>query len=214
MRAKICGIKTVKDAKLAQKCGADAIGVLVGRVHRSNDFISSKTAAEICRTVRPFITTVLVTHFEDLVKILKLAKQVPTSAIQLHCDLPSRTIKTLTRKLFPRKMIAKVSVDGPEAIHRARKLYNVADVLLLDSINKRTNKVGGTGHTHDWSISAQIVRESPIPVILAGGLTPKNVQSAIEKVKPYGVDVNTGVKNQKGGKSQRLIQEFIQAAKA
>ena len=70
-------------------------------------------------------------------------------------------------------MIAKVSVDGPEAIHRARKLYKVADVLLLDSINKRTNKVGGTGHTHDWSISAQIVRESPIPVILAGGLTPQ-----------------------------------------
>lgn len=212
MRVKICGIKTVNDARLSETCGADAIGVLVGRVHRSKDFVSPKTAAKICQAVGPFTTTVLVTHLEDPNKILNLAQQVSTSAIQLHSDLPPRTIKSLGRKLFPRKIIAKVSVDGPNAINRARQVTKVADAILLDSINKETNQVGGTGHTHDWTISAQIVRESPIPVSLAGGLTPKNVASAIQQVKPYGIDVNSGVKNQQGGKSQRLILRFIRAA--
>ena len=213
MHVKICGIQTVKDAKRAQQLGADAIGVLVGRVHSSSDFVSPDTAAELCRSVGPFMPTILVTHFEDPASILKLAEKVPASGIQLHSDLPPRTIKSLARKLFPRKIIAKVSVDGPGALRRARQVAKVADAILLDSIDRQANRVGGTGNTHNWTISAQIVRESPIPVVLAGGLTPKNVGRAIHKVKPYGVDVNSGVKNQRGGKSQRLIQEFIRAAK-
>lgn len=213
MRVKICGIKTVNDAKLAEQCGADAIGLLVGKIHHSKDFITPKTATEICHAVGPYTTTVLVTHYEDPDKILKVAKQVSTSAIQLHSDLPSHTIKSLARQLSPRAIIAKVSVDGSDAMQRARSLFKVADAILLDSINKKTNQVGGTGHTHDWTISAQIVRESPIPVILAGGLTIQNVATAIQQVKPYGVDVNTGVKNQAGGKSQRLMKNFIQVAK-
>ena len=213
MHVKICGIKTVMDAQLAEQCGADAIGVLVGRVHRSKDFITLKTAAEICGTVGPFTATVLVTHFEDPEKILQLAEQVSTSAIQLHSDLPPQTIRMLARKLSPRKIIAKVSVDGPDAIHRARKVSKYADAILLDSINPETKQVGGTGHTHDWTLSAQIVKESSIPVILAGGLTPKNVARAIQRVNPYGVDVNTGVKNRAGGKSQKRIREFLRLAK-
>jgi len=213
MRVKFCGIKTVKNAKLAEESGADAIGILVGRVHPSKDFVSPKTASKICNAVGPFTTPVLVTHYEDSDKILKLAEQVPTSTIQLHSDLPPHTIKILARKLSPRKFIAKISVDGPDTIHRAKTLSKVADAILLDSINPKTKQVGGTGHTHDWTISAQIVRESPIPVILAGGLTPKNVASAIQQVKPYGVDVNTGVKNRTGGKSQKLMKDLILSAK-
>lgn len=214
MRVKICGIKTVKDAKLAEVCGADALGILIGRVHASKDFVSSKTATAICRAVGPFTTTVLVTHYEDPGKILRLAGQVSTSAIQLHSDLSPTTIKSLARQLSPREIIAKVSVNGPDALHRARKLFTVADALLLDSINPKTNQVGGTGHPHNWTISAQIVRESPIPVILAGGLTPKNVSRAIQIVKPYGVDVNTGVKNDQRRKSQILMKAFVRKAKS
>ncbi len=213
MRVKICGIKSAKDAILTEESGTDAIGILVGRVHPSKDFVSPKTALDLCHAVGPFTTTVLVTHYENPDKILKVAEQVPTSAIQLHSDLPPHTIKILARKLSPRKFIAKISVDGPDAIHRARKLSKVANAILLDSINPDTKQVGGTGHTHDWTISAQIFRESPIPVILTGGLTPKNVATAIQQVKPYGVDINTGVKNRAGGKSQKLMKDLFPLAK-
>lgn len=212
MRVKICGIKSAKDAIPTEESGTDAIGILVGRVHPSKDFVSPKTALDLCHAVSPFTTTVLVTHYENPDKILKVAEQVPTSAIQLHSDLPPHTIKILTRKLSPRKIIAKISVDGPDAIQRAQKLFKISDAILLDSINPKTKQDGGTGHTHDWTISAQIVRESPIPVILAGGLTP-NVAAAIQQVEPYGVDINTGVKNRAGGKSQKLMKDLILSAK-
>jgi len=77
----------------------------------------------------------------------------------------------------------------------------VVDAILLDSPNPKIQQVGGTRYVQDWNISDKIIRESPIPAILAGGLTPKNVAQAIQTVSLYGMDVNIGVENRKGGKS-------------
>ncbi|MDW7998591.1 MAG: phosphoribosylanthranilate isomerase, partial [Thermodesulfovibrio sp.] len=93
----------------------------------------------------------------------------------------------------------------------AKTYEKVADMLILDT--KTKDRIGGTGLTHDWNISAMIVKEVNIPVILAGGLNPDNVAQAIEIVKPYGVDCNTGTKGANGYKSPEKIRAFIQNAK-
>ncbi len=121
-------------------------------------------------------------------------------------------IRSLRHTLAPRKVIGKVSVEGPSALDRARELDQKVDAIVLDSIDRTTGQVGGTGTTHDWGISAEIVKQVSIPVILAGGLTPANVRDAIGRVQPWAVDVNSGVRNTGGFKDRDLIRKFIEAS--
>jgi phosphoribosylanthranilate isomerase len=212
-RVKICGIRSLADMQIAVEQGADAIGVLVGQLHSSSDFLTPKSAAEILAATPPFMTTVLVTHIEDPDVVLALANDVRSAAVQLHSDMPVSVLRVLRRSLAPGKIIAKVSIEGSSAIERARELDHEVDAILLDSVNKTTGQVGGTGITHDWEISAQIVKHVSTPVILAGGLTPGNVREAIRQVQPWAVDVNSGVRNTDGFKDTNLIRAFIRASK-
>jgi len=214
IRVKICGIQSSSDMHIAVQQGADAVGVLVGRLHSSTDFVPAHVAAEICASTPPFVTTVLVTHIEDPDAVLALANNVPSAAVQLHSDVPVSVLHALRRSLAPRKVIAKVSVEGPSAIERARELDQQVDAIVVDSINRTKGQVGGTGITHDWEISAQIVKHVSTPVILAGGLTPENVREAIRRVQPWAVDVNSGVRNTDGVKDRNLVGAFIRASKA
>jgi phosphoribosylanthranilate isomerase len=212
-RVKICGIRSLADMQIAVQQGTDAIGVLVGNLHSSSDFVPANLAAEICERTPPFVTSVLVTHLEDPDSVLALADTIPSAAVQLHSDITPALIDTLRRALAPRKVIAKIGVEGPSAIERARDLDQRVDAIVLDSVNRATDQVGGTGLTHDWSISSQIVKQISTPVILAGGLTPANVGSAIRQVRPWAVDVNSGVRNQAGFKDGDLIRAFIETSK-
>jgi len=107
--------------------------------------------------------------------------------------------------------VSIISVDSvayPEAFEK------LVDGFVLDSVNMATNQVGGTGKTHDWSVSRQIVMRYPeTPIILAGGLNSENVRSAIEEVQPFGVDVNSGTKASDGFKDPRKMEAFIVQAK-
>ena len=212
-RVKICGIRSLPDMQIAVQQGADAIGVLVGQLHHSSDFVPANLAAEICKCTPPFVTSVLVTHIEDPAAVLALADTVPSAAVQLHSDMTPAVLVALRRELTPRKIIAQISVEGASAIERARDLDYRVDAILLDSVNRTTDQVGGTGITHDWGISAQIVKHVSTPVILAGGLTPANVGDAIHQVQPWAVDVNSGVRNNAGFKDSNLIRAFIETSK-
>lgn len=213
VRVKICGIRSVEECRQAVEAGADAIGLLVGQVHASRDFISPQTAIDICRSVGPFIVPVVVTHLEDLQAIAELVRQIPCLAVQLHSDLDPADLARLKPLIEPRTLIGKVSVDGPAALARAESLQDHVDALVLDSIDRATDRVGGTGLVHDWSISAAIVARVRVPVILAGGLTERNVGEAIRQVRPWAVDVNSGVKLADGSKSTESIAGFVAAAK-
>jgi phosphoribosylanthranilate isomerase len=213
-RVKICGLTSVAEAKLVQQHGADAVGVLVGQVHRSADFVEPDLARDIALSVGPFVTPVLVTHLEDPEEIRRLADKVPCSVIQLHSDLSSNLLGQLRKDLSPRKIIGKVSVEDKAAIDRATTIAPFVDAILLDSVDRTANKVGGTGLIHDWSISAKIVAAVNLPVILAGGLNPANVCEAITQVKPWAVDVNSGVETKDGRKSEELVSRFIQSVRA
>ena len=106
-------------------------------------------------------------------------------------------------------------MTGPDAVQQAREIAADCDAVLLDS--RTSDRLGGTGRTHDWSVSARIVHELTRigrPVILAGGLTAGNVEPAIEAVHPFGVDVNSGVETETGDKDFPACQAFVETAHA
>lgn len=212
VRVKICGITTVEEIQMAERAGAHAVGFLVGRLHPSRDFLEPERAGELVRTVPPFLVSVLVTHIEDRDEILALAESVPTAAVQLHGDLSSDCLQELRSHLAPRKLIGKVSVEDDTAIARARQIESFVDAIVLDSRDRASGRVGGTGKTHDWSISARIVAGSKVPIILAGGLTPENVADAVRTVRPWAVDVNSGVETADGRKDLRRLERFVSEA--
>jgi phosphoribosylanthranilate isomerase len=214
MYVKICGIRRQEDALIAAELGADAIGLLVGQRHNSPDFISATVARDIARALPPSVEAVLVTHVEDVDEIERLLQQSEITAIQLHSEIAPSSVEGLRGQLPRLKIFKSVSVISADSVAYPEAFEQLVDGFVLDSINLATNQAGGTGKTHDWSVSRQIVMRYPeVPIILAGGLNSENVRSAIEYVRPFGVDVNSGTKAADGFKDPRKIEAFIVQAK-
>jgi phosphoribosylanthranilate isomerase len=188
MRVKICGITRTEDALRAEKAGADAIGVIL--FSDSPRCVTAERAEEIFASVGPFTTTVAVTHTKsrkDLNRILALRP----GAIQI-----SHPFSFPTR---PRAKILRV-------VRPAASFPADADALVMDQSM-------GTGTPYDPAFARELVRSSPVPVILAGGLTPGNVADAIRSVQPYAVDVASGVEVRPGVKDPARVTAFIRAAR-
>jgi phosphoribosylanthranilate isomerase len=213
VRVKICGNKRLEDALEGVKAGADALGFLIGQVHASPDFISKEAAREIIEKLPPFISTVLVTHLSDAEDIISLADFTKVSTVQLHGESKVDDIFVLREHLPNIKLYKTIHVENRSAISLAREWDNCVDAILLDTICRAEQKVGGTGKPHDWSISSEIVRSLHLPVILAGGLDPDNVQDAIKAVQPFAVDVNSGTKGPDGYKDSVKLHTFVENAK-
>ena len=213
VKVKICGIKKHEDAELAVLSGADAVGLLVGQVHTSNDFIDKDIARAIVESLPPFCSSVLVTHLTECDEICELAEYIGVSTIQLHGGSSPAQAKEIKQRLPYIKTYKSIHVTGPESVDNALAYRGVVDGILLDTVNVTTGQVGGTGKTHDWSISSQIVRALDIPVIMAGGLNPENVKDAVAQVQPHGVDVNSGTQGPDGFKDPEKIKSFIMRAK-
>jgi len=212
VRFKICGIVSKEDALLAVASGADALGFLVGLDYPSDDEIAEEAAAEIIAVVPPFVSTVLVTHRVDTAWIVAAARTLGCSTIQLHGSFPIERIPDV-RAALPYVKISRVAhVEDEGSLSVAASIGDWADAVHLDT--RTATRLGGTGLVHDWRLSARIVRQSKVPVILAGGLTPQNVKQAIEVVRPYAVDVNSGVDLDGGpGKSAEKLRAFADAVR-
>jgi len=199
---------------IAVELGADAIGLLVGQRHNSPDFISAAVAREISRTLPPSVEAVLVPHITEVDEIDRLLRQSGITAVQLHSEISADSVANLRTRFPDLKVFKSVHVISAESVRYPEGFSKVVDGFVLDTINVATDQVGGTGKTHDWSISQKIVTRYPeIPIILAGGLNSENVRSAIEYVHPFGVDVNSGTKGSDGFKDARKMREFILEAK-
>lgn len=211
-RVKICGITNQEDARTAISLGADALGFLVGLIYPSVDQLTPERARELVKFLPPFVNSVLVTHQSDPEEVSFLVTAVGPHVLQLHGAFAIEEIPLLRQRFPHLKILKAVHVEGEEAIEVSREVAPHVDGILLDS--RTATRLGGTGVTHDWSISRRICEAlSGTPVILAGGLRPDNVVSAIETVQPFGVDVNTGVCAEPGRKSPALLRRFIQGAK-
>jgi phosphoribosylanthranilate isomerase len=211
MRVKICGIRNLDEARMAVYGGADALGFLVGLNYRTDDELDAEAARRIIAEIPPFISSVLVTHKVDLDWVAQACLQTGSSIVQLHGDFALNQIPDLRRMLPNVRIIKAVNVVDISAVPRAKAASELADAVLLDS--RTATRIGGTGKTHDWSISAGIVKMLDKPVILAGGLKPENVVQAVEQVRPFAVDVNTGVEFPDGAKSPQRIADFVRLAK-
>ena len=213
MRIKVCGIKRVEDAIMAAYYGADAIGLVVGQKHNSDDFINKHLAQKIVKECPPYISPVLVTELDDAEEISNLAHKIGVTSIQLHSDCTVDSIISLRKNLPHIKIIKNFHVTKLEIIHSMKPFESVVDAFILDTLDLANGKVGSTGLVHDWNISRNIVKEVSRPVILAGGLNPENVGEAIRFVKPYGVDASSGLKDSNGFKDEKKVINFVHRGK-
>ena len=152
----------------------------------------------------------LVTHLPTVEAVLALADHVQPDSLQLHGETEPALCAAVREARPLLRICQAVHVTGREAVECASEVAPHCDALLLDS--RTPDRLGGTGRTHDWSVSRQIVDDVDVPVILAGGLTAENVAQAIRAVRPYAVDVNSGVDDRDGSKDPRRLDGFMRAA--
>ena len=200
VRVKICGVTRVKDALVAARGGADAIGLVFAMSPRQ---ISPEAAREIISETPPFLTPVGLFVNESSERIKELAASCGFRTVQLHGDEPPEYLA----ELHGLKIIKAFRIHTRDDL-QALGSYK-ADAYLLDAF--APERRGGTGKTFDWKIGLEAKKFGPI--ILAGGLTPENVAQAVKLVEPYGVDVSSGVEAAPGEKDATLVEEFIRAAK-
>lgn len=216
MRIKICGIRNEADIKVAVESGADAAGFLIGQLHASHDFILPGTAARLADHLPPYITPVIVTHLVKAETIIEIVRKTGITTVQLHGGSPLDEVKKLSgfMPLNGKLILASYIIRG-KLEPDLDEFYPFIDAILLDSYNKTTGQVGGTGRIHDWNKSSEIVKSCFVPVILAGGLNPDNVAKAVKVVKPYAVDANSGLKNKGSGRSLslELCRAFVKNAR-
>ena len=213
VKVKICANKSIEDASMSIDAGADIIGILVGQVHTSNDFVDKETAKEIADFAKEKCDISLVTHLTDADEIIELSKYIGNNVIQLHSDIVEDEVEKIVKELPDVKLVRLIHISSEGEICSDYKSMKYADYYLLDSFNLNTNQVGGTGLTHDWNKSRELIEKLDKPTFLAGGLNPDNVKQAIEIVRPYGVDVNSGCKNSEGRKDREKVREFVFNAK-
>ncbi|MFN3196864.1 MAG: phosphoribosylanthranilate isomerase [Bradymonadia bacterium] len=193
-RVKICCIASEAEAQIAIEAGADALG-LVSAMPTGPGVISDDDIATIAASVPPLISTWLLTSKTAPEAIVAQVNAAGVDTVQLVTDIPEGGHAYLKAKLPGRRIVQVLHVVGPEIIDDALALRAHVDAILLDSGNPSQAELGGTGRTHDWSVSAQLVAAvAPTPVFLAGGLRRENIADAIEQVKPFGVDVCSGVR--------------------
>ncbi|MEJ5222404.1 MAG: phosphoribosylanthranilate isomerase [Tepidiforma sp.] len=213
-RVQIAGISTLDDALACERAGADAIAFTIGLPSGPHNGLDEAGAAAIIRALPPFITPVLITYRVTAAEVVPMCREMGVSQVQLHAPADPAELQRMRAAIPGLKLILAVNVTGPEALDLARDRAARADALILDTYDPATGRHGATGKTHDWSLSARIVEAVGVPVILAGGLTPANVAAAIRRVRPWGVDVHTGVERPDGTTDHDLVRAFVAVAHA
>ncbi len=204
-RVKICGMMDSSDIDCAVSAGANALGFVV-EIEHSRHCLSRDEAKAMIKKVPVFVQTVAVIAPADIGEAMRLAKETKADLLQIHGTLGRGEIRAL-KNLVPQKIIAATSA-GSENVHG---LQEEADAVLLDTL--KDGILGGSGAIHDWNLSAALARSLKVPVILAGGLNAANVGEAIRKVRPYAVDVSSGVETD-GRKDPALVQAFVEQVRA
>jgi phosphoribosylanthranilate isomerase len=210
-RVKICCIASVDEAWMAIDHGASALG-LVSEMPSGPGPIPEELIKEIAAVIPPAISSFLLTCRQDVGEIIAQQKRLGVNTIQI-CDRLEKGSHEQLRKALPGISIVQViHVTGPEAVDEAVAVSRNVDAILLDSGNQTLaiKELGGTGRVHDWHLSARIREAAEIPLFLAGGLKPENVAEAISQVKPFGVDVCSGLRTD-GRLDEAKLREFFKA---
>lgn len=196
---------------MAIRLGADALG-LVGKMPSGPGPIEDTLIASIVKNIHPPVSSFLLTSEQSARGIIDHVKRVHTNTVQVVDELAEGKYEEIHDELPHLNIVQVIHVTGEESIKQALRVHEWVDALLLDSGDPKAaiKTLGGTGNTHNWEISKKIVETVSVPVFLAGGLHAGNVQLAIRQVRPFGVDVCSGVRT--NGKLDRAkLESFITA---
>ncbi|HEY5346251.1 MAG TPA: phosphoribosylanthranilate isomerase [Verrucomicrobiae bacterium] len=200
-QVKICGVTNVADALAAAGAGADMIGL--NFYEKSPRYISVAQAAEISRTLPPFVLRVGVFVNPDEALVMRALGECNLSLLQFHGDEDSDFCTQ-----FGIMSVKALRVRDAESL-AALANFNT-DAFLLDAYSK--SGLGGTGEKFNWELAVEAQKFGK-PIFLAGGLTPENVADAVKQVRPFAVDVSSGVESAPGKKDAAKVRAFIAAAK-
>lgn len=192
----------MEDARAAIDSGADALGLVF--YSKSPRYVELSVAANIARTIGPFVTTVGLFVNAEAAQVREAVKTVGLDLLQFHGDEDEAYCAQ-----FDMPYIKAIRMSPELDVKEVVTKYPSARGFLFDAWNK--DKYGGTGETFEWQRLSSLKEsaDTDIPFILAGGLTPENVDQAVAAVKPYAIDVSGGVEQSPGIKSPELIQQFI-----
>ena len=195
---KICGITNYEDAAIAVDLGATALGFIFADSPRQ---ITPQKARDIIHAIPPFVKTVGVFVNEGPTEIKEIVHHCGLDLVQLHGD----ESPALCDELMP-YTIKALSIKDESSLQTGQAYHGKVRALLLDTYSKE--KAGGTGKTFDWELAIKIKKQGT-PIIISGGLGPSNIVAAIHTVRPYAVDVNSGVEESPGKKSHILIKALM-----
>ncbi len=213
-RVKICCISSADEVRLAAAYGVAALG-LVSAMPSGPGVISEELIAEIASEVPPGVTPFLLTSRTSPAPIAEQARRARVHTVQLCDRLPDGAHQELKRRLPDVGLVQVIHVTGEESLVEAGAVAPHVDAILLDSGNRTlaVKQLGGTGRRHDWEVSRRIREFVSKPVYLAGGLRAENVGEAIRTVRPFGVDVCTGVRSS-GHLDEGKLAAFVKAVAA
>lgn len=207
----VAGVHNLEEAERVVSCGIEYLGFPL-RLPVNKEDLSETEARELISRLNPSVKPIIITYLSKARDIADFMRWLGVSMIQLHGEISISELQAL-KQLMPSLVIIKSLVIGKEPFERLVQkmqfLDPFVDMFITDTFNPKTGACGATGLVHDWSLSRQLVQQSSKPIILAGGLTPENVEEAIMHVKPFGVDVHTGVENKEGWKDVKKIQKFV-----
>lgn len=213
-RVKICCIMSASEATDALSAGASALG-LVSQMPSGPGVIDDTHIARIAQSLPAGTETFLLTSLRDAEDIAAQHGRCGTTTLQLVDHLSTETHQRLRALLPTVRLVQVVHVIDDDSVAYARQCAGSVDALLLDSGNPAlaVQELGGTGRTHDWQLSRRIRDTVTVPVYLAGGLNADNVQDAIATVRPYGLDLCSGVRSD-GRLDVAKLDAFMNAVRA
>ncbi|MCY2939491.1 MAG: phosphoribosylanthranilate isomerase [Planctomycetota bacterium] len=213
-RVKICCISSVEEGRLAVRYGASALG-LVAKMPSGPGVITEQVITEIAVTVPPSVGSFLLTSEQSVLAIIAKQRRCRVNTLQIVDRLEDGKYDDLRAALPGVSLVQVIHITGEESFEEAcRVAEQGVDGLLLDSGDQRlaVKLLGGTGRTHDWSISRRIREAVNVPMFLAGGLCPDNVREAVQAVQPFGLDVCSSLRTD-GRLDERKLDAFFRAMK-
>jgi len=207
-KVKFCGMTRPQDAALAAEIGASYVGVIFAKGPRT---VSTERAREILAAAGPSVRRVGVFDTNDPERVAEVAEEAGINVVQLHADPMASDIEAI-RHNFGGEIWAAIRIAASHIPHELDDLFDLADGVLLDAHSE--NQLGGTGKPLQWNeLAVDLARDrGGAEVVLAGGLTPKNVRHAIRVLAPDVVDVSSGIESAPGIKDPWLMREFFEAA--
>ena len=194
-RLKVCCIASIEEARIAVEAGASALG-LVAEMPSGPGPIADALIAEIAASVPPPVSRFLLTSRTEADAIVEHARACGVDTVQLVDAVAVETYALIRAALPYLRIVQVLHVEGDASVEDACRVAPHVHAILLDSgrPSAEVRELGGTGRVHDWAISRRVVEAASCPVFLAGGLNPGNVAEAIERVRPYGIDLCSGIR--------------------